>query len=121
VFTVTRTFLLLFISVVALSLTACADTDEAAKDLVPEPEAPVVEASGFELFSNAPLARVLRLASYGCRDDAIFVAVGAAEMTGVYKMELAHPELGWRQIYDQEVLMRPTTSALAAALPSGGS
>jgi hypothetical protein len=108
---------------IALSLpvAGCGDSGaESAADVL-SGEADVGGGNAFELFSEAGLDRVLSIASFGCRDDALFVAVRAAEMTGIYKMETAHPELGWRQIYNQEALLEPTKDALAVVLPAGKS
>ena len=101
-----------------LLIIGCSDSG-GSPDVVVEPD--VVESSGFALFSESPLDGVLHVGTFGCRDDAIFVSVGAAEATGIYKMELGCPELGWRQIYDQEALLHPTSEALAVALPPGKS
>ncbi|MBM4355210.1 MAG: hypothetical protein FJ109_15740 [Deltaproteobacteria bacterium] len=82
---------------------------------------PDIPSEGFGLFSTATLDSVMHVGSFACREDAMFVAVGAAEKTGIYKMELDAPELGWRQIYDQEALLTALTATLGVALPPGKS
>ncbi len=84
-------------------------------------DVPDLPSEGFGLFSTATLDSVMHVGSFACRDDAMFVAVGAADKTGIYKMELDSPELGWRQIYDQEALVTALTVTLGVALPPGKS
>jgi hypothetical protein len=113
-----RSMFVVFWSVLLL-ISGCGDSGGVAQDVVVE--ADTVVAAGFVRLSDSALGGVLHVGAVGCRDDAIFVSVGAAEATGIYKMELDSPELGWRQIYDQEALLHPTSEALAVALPPGKS
>ena len=80
------------------------------------PEAPEYR---FETITDRTLDDVMHVGTFSCRDDALFVSVGAAEDTGIYKLDLDNPDAGWRQLYDQEAALCPTAAALAVALPAG--
>jgi predicted porin len=78
-------------------------------------------ADDFVLFTSHALDGVVRVASYGFREDGLFAAVEAGNKTGIYKLDIDAPELGWRQVYDQEGLICPVEDALIVALPPGKS
>jgi len=105
---------------VPLVLAGCGGGDGTpAEEVVAD--TPDVPSEGFGLFSTVTLDSVMHVGSFSCREDAMFVAVGAAQKTGIYKMELDAPELGWRQIYDQEALISALSATLGVALPPGKS
>jgi hypothetical protein len=114
-----RAFLSLLTAVPLALAASCGGDADPAEEVVAD--IPDVPSEGFGLFSTATLDSVMHVGSFACRDDAMFVAVGAAEKTGIYKMELDSPELGWRQIYDQEALVTALSATLGVALPPGKS
>ena len=97
------------------------DSGSPTGEVVAEVELVGEPAGGFELFTSHTLDGIMQVSYFACREDALFVSVSAGALTGIYKVELDDPELGWRQIYDQEAVLGPMSEALAVALPPGKS
>ena len=50
---------------------------------------------------DAPvLGGFMKLESYGCREDAIFVAVSGGQQNNIYKLDLGNLDAGWKDLND---------------------
>lgn len=94
----------------------CSGGGQDQADVIPDLAA---ETGVYTLLSETSLDGIMQIESYGCRDDAIFVAVDAGEASGVYKLEIGDADLGWRRIYDQEGVICPTEDSLIIGLLPG--
>ena len=107
---------IIFAGMLVAIVVGCGGGSQAPADLIPDMAA---ETGSYTLLSETSLDGIMQIESYGCRDDAIFVAVDAGAASGVYKLEIGDADLGWRLIYDQEGVICPTEDSLIIGLLPG--
>jgi len=103
--------------IVALSVAACGDGGAAHGD-VPEADVPE-EAMSWESVGAPLLGGFMKVESYGCREDAIFVAVSGGQVNNIYKLDLDDVAGGWQELNDQSAQLEPTEDHLILAFPEG--
>ena len=102
----------------ALALVGCGDDGGAAESDVPEADVPEVVLS-WESVEAPLLDGFMKVESYGCREDAIFVAVSGGQKNNIYKLDLADVEGGWKDLNDQSAQLEPIEDHLILAFPEG--
>lgn len=85
--------------------------DDAPGDVAPGP--------AWEALEAPVLGGFMKLESYGCRDDAIFVAVSGGQRNSVFKLDLADAAAGWQQLNDQSAQLEPVAGHVVLAFPEG--
>ncbi|MFH1532098.1 MAG: hypothetical protein ABIK09_15340 [Pseudomonadota bacterium] len=112
-----RSWTLAFAGFVALSAAGCGDGGGATEADVPE--ADVAEVLSWESIGAPLLGGFMKVESYGCREDAIFVAVSGGQVNNIYKLDLDDVQAGWQELNDQSAQLEPTEDHLLLAFPEG--
>jgi len=113
-----RWWLLALCGVAALSFAACGDDGGGATE-ADVPETDVVVEQTWESLGAPLLGGFMKVESYGCRDDAIFVAVSGGERNNIYKLDLGDVAAGWKNLNDQSAQLEPIEDHLILAFPEG--
>jgi hypothetical protein len=113
-----RWWMLALAGAVALAFPACGEGGGAAEADVSG--ADVAEAEMTWASIGAPLlGGFMKVESYGCREDAIFVAVSGGEKNNIFKLELDDVAGGWKNLNDQSAQLEPIEDHLILAFPEG--
>ena len=112
-----RWWMLALSGVAALSIAACGDSGGAVEADVPEDD--VFVEQSWESIGAPLLGGFMKVESYGCRDDAIFVAVSGGERNNIYKLDLGDVAAGWKNLNDQSAQLEPIEDHLILAFPEG--
>lgn len=117
-----RWCVLLIAGLAALSLAACGDdggggggveeVDTVEAD-TPEP-GPAWESVGAPV-----LGGFMKMESYGCREDAVFVAISGGQQNNIYKLDLGDVDGGWKNLNDQSAQLEPIKDHVVLAFPEG--
>lgn len=113
-----RWWMLAAMGVVALVFAACGDGGGATESDVPEADVPEEEMT-WESIGAPLLGGFMKVESYGCREDAIFVAVSGGEKNNIFKLDLADVAGGWKNLNDQSAQLEPIEDHLILAFPEG--
>ena len=112
-----RWWVLAAAGIAALGFAACGDAGSTEID---EPEADVVETGmSWESIGAPLLGGFMKVDSYGCREDAVFVSVSGGQENNIYKLDLDDVAAGWMELNDQSAQLEPIEDHLILAFPEG--
>lgn len=111
-----RAWTSLVVGVLMVGLVGCGDAGGDAADV---PEADVAGELSWESIGAPLLSGFMKIESYGCRSDAIFVAISGGQTNHIHKLDLGDVAAGWKEINDQAAKIEPIKDHLILAFPEG--
>jgi len=77
------------------------------------------EGQSWESVGAPLLGGFMKMESYGCREDAVFVGVSGGERNNIYKLDLGDVAAGWKELNDQSAQLEPIEGHLILAFAEG--